>query len=175
MASAKKIVGLAAVAAVAFVGLIGAKWYHTTTSEAIDPQRGIFGMDGLEIWIDINARMPAFARNWACNTLLAREEPVIGGKRAPHLRPYSCQPGFGSMQDVSAYETIVNANLGQATAGLDAAKAQALRACFDAAMASAVTPEDIAAANDDVASDAAKKVVIAASEQARACKAEMGL
>ena len=70
------------------------------------------------------------------------------------------------------YDTIVNANLGQVTAGLDEAAATALRACFDNRMASAVTPEEIAAANADAASPAMQKVVLAVSEAARACKAQ---
>jgi hypothetical protein len=163
-----KIVGIAVLAGVALVGLVGAKWYQTAALEPIDPQRGIYGMDGLEIWIDINARMPAFARDWGCNTLRERERAALGGQNS--LPPYSCQPGFGTMPDVSTFETVVNANLGQVTAELDAARITAIRACFDTRLAAEVTQDDIDAVNDDAASPAMSRVVIAVNEAARACK-----
>ena len=169
MASIGKVVQIGALAVVAFVGLVGAKWYYTAASEPIHPQRGVYGMDGMEIWIDINARMPAFAREWGCKTLRDREKAVLGGNSLP---PYSCQPGFGEMEDRTAYQTAADANLAQAVNGLDAAKAEAVKACFEAKMAAAVTPEEIQAMNDfDQA--VMSKMVLAISEAARVCKAEV--
>ena len=169
MASIGKVVQIGALAVVAFVGLIGAKWYYTAAREPIHPERGVYGMDGMEIWIDINARMPTFAREWGCKTLRDREKAVLGWNSLP---PYSCQPGFGEMEDVSAYQAAADANLAQAVNGLDAAKAEAVKACFEAKMAAAVTPEEVQAMNDfDQA--VMSKMVLAINEAARACKAEV--
>ena len=174
MASLRKIGSFAAVGGVAFVAMILGKWYHTAAMETIHPKRGVYGMDGMEIWIDINARMPDFAREWGCKTLRDREKVVLGGQNT--MAPYSCQEGFSwaAAQAVVAYDVIVNANLDQSSVGMGAEKVQALRLCFDAKMAAEVTPDEIAQTNDDVASDAARKVVMAASQSARACKAEIG-
>ncbi|WP_374433237.1 hypothetical protein [Tabrizicola sp.] len=76
------------------------------------------------------------------------------------------------MADSSIYDRIVTASLGQVTAGLDGAQATALRACFDSRMASAVTPEEIAAANADAARPEMQKVVLAISEATRTCAAQ---
>lgn len=170
MVSVGKVVQIGAMMAVAFVGLVGGKWYYTAAMEKIDPQQGVYGMDGLEIWIDLNARMPAALRAWGCETLRAREREVLGGQNS--LPPYSCQPGFGQMEDKTAYQSAADANLAQAVAGLDAAKAAAVKACFEAKMAAAVTPEEIQGMNDfDQA--VMSKVVIAISDNARACKVEV--
>lgn len=168
MANLGKVAKIGALSAIALVGLVVGKWYHTAALEPIDPQRGIYGMDGLEIWIDLNARMPAFARDWGCTTLRSREKVALGG--ANSLPPYSCQPGFGSLPDSTTYDSVVNANLGQATAGLDPAAAEALRTCFDARLAASVTPEMIAAVNADPASDSMSPFVVAVSQAARDCK-----
>ncbi len=161
------------IAVVSFFGLMIGKWYETTTSEAIDPKRGIFGMPGLEIWIDINMRMPDSARKWACATLLARETADAGFDRSVAAYPYSCQPDFGTYTPGPAYDSLVSVNLDQAGDGLDPVKTKALRACFDAAMAKEVTPDDIAAVNDSSDMAVLKRVVIAANTTARACRAEV--
>ena len=153
----------------AFGGLIEAKWYYTAASEPIHPQRGVFGMDGMEIWIDINARMPAFAREWGCKTLRDREKAVLGWNSLP---PYSCQPGFGEMEASTAYQTAVDANLMQAVNGLGASEAEAIKACFEAKMAAAVSPEEIQAM-DDFDQAVMSKMVIAINQNAGACKAEI--
>ena len=168
--SISKIMQIGALAVVAVVGLIGGKWYYTAASEPIDPKRGVYGMDGLEIWIDINARLPSALRTWGCDTLRGREREALGGQNS--LPPYSCQPGFGEMADKTAFQSMADANLAQALTGLDAAKAEVVKACFEAKLAAAVPPEDIRAMNDfDQA--VMSKVVLAINASARACKAEV--
>lgn len=169
MASIGKVAKIGALAVVAFVGLVGGKWYYTAALEPIDPQEGVYGMAGLEIWIDLNARMPGFARDWGCKTLRDREKAALGWNSLP---PYSCQPGFGEMEDRTAYQSAADANLAQAVTGLDAAKAEAVKACFEAKMAEAVTPAEMQGMNDfDEA--VMTKVVTAISNSARDCKAEV--
>ncbi len=170
MASVRKIVGFTLIGVVVAGTTVVGKWYHTAAIEAIHPQRGVYGMDGMEIWIDINARMPTFAREWGCATLRAREKAVLGGNSLP---PYSCQEGFGAMEDRTAYQTAIDANLAQMVQGMDAAAATALKACFDAKMAAAITPEEIQGMNDHEQA-VMSKVVVAISQNARACKDEAG-
>lgn len=171
MASLGKAAQIGALTALAFVGLVGGKWYHTAAIETIDPQEGIYGMAGLEIWIDLNARMPTALRTWGCETLRAREREALGGQNS--LPPYSCQPGFGEMEDKTAYQSAADANLAQAVAGLDAAKAAAVKSCFEAKMAARISPEEVQAMNDFDQS-VMSKVILAVNETARACKAETG-
>lgn len=68
-------------------------WFRFTMWGSIDPRRGVYGNPHLEIWIDINARMPGPARQWACRVLREREKQVLGGQNT--LPFYSCQPDFG--------------------------------------------------------------------------------
>ncbi|MFZ1468170.1 MAG: hypothetical protein WAT09_04240 [Paracoccaceae bacterium] len=171
MTKIKKIILLMVFAVVGFFALMVGKWYNTAMYEEIDPKRGVFGMDGMEIWIDINARMPAFAREWGCKTLREREKAVVGWNSYP---PYSCQEGFGTLPELGNYDSIVKANLDQMAAGLSTQSTASLRSCFDARMAAAVTPEEIAALNDDVVADSAKKVILAVNQSARECKTELG-
>jgi len=168
--SLRKIIVISAFFLVAVTASFVAKWYHTAALEEIHPKRGVYGMTGLELWIDINARMPGFAREWGCKTLRGREKIALGGQNS--MPPYSCQPGFGKMANVAAYDSIVNVNLHQASAGLGAERATAIRTCFDAKIAESVTPEDIVSVNKDAASATMSRVVIAVNEAARACKAE---
>jgi hypothetical protein len=171
MASIRKIATIGGLMVIAFIGAVGGKWYHTTELEPIDPQRGIYGMNGLEIWIDLNAMMPGFAREWACKTLMDRESAVLGGQsiRPPH----SCQPDFGTAPERSSYDTIVESYLAQVTQGAPTEAVAATRACVEAKMAAAVTAEDIAIANSDPLSPELEKVSLAASEAVRVCKAEV--
>lgn len=170
MASLGKVAGLGALVVVAVAGAVLGKWYHTAALEPIDPKRGIYGMEGLELWIDLNARMPDAMRLWGCETLRAREREVSGGQNS--LPPYGCQPGFGEMEPKTAYQATVDGNLAQAVVGLDTAKAEAVKACFEAKMATAVTPEEIQGMNDfDQA--VMSKVILAVSDNVRACKEEV--
>ncbi|NJM84225.1 MAG: hypothetical protein HC844_18855 [Tabrizicola sp.] len=169
MASIGKIAKLGALVVVAVAGLIGGTWYYTTAIEPIHPQQGVYGMDGLEIWIDLNAAMPDFAREWGCKTLRDREKAALGGNSLP---PYGCQPGFAAMEDTSAYQSMVDVNLTQATTGLDAAKSAAVKACFETRMAKAVTPEEMQGVSD-FDQTVMSKVVVAISEAARTCRTEV--
>ena len=165
-----KAITILILAVVAFFALIVGKWYNTAAREPIDPQRGVYGMQGLEIWIDLNARMPAPLREWGCKTLREREKAVLGGQNT--LPPYSCQPGFGTLPDKTAYQAAADANLAQAAQGLDATQTAALTACFETKMAEAITPDEVQAMND-YDQTVMSKVVIAINQTARTCKAEV--
>ena len=174
MSKVKRLLAVVAVGALALAGVVLGKWYYTTAMEPIDPKRGVYGMDGLEIWIDLNARMPDFARVWACDTLLAREAEALGGKPAAIRNPHSCQADFGKVPVGQPYDQVVEANLRQATEGLDAAKADAVRSCFASRIATVLSAEEIAGYNADVAGPASSKVVIGVNSAARDCRAEAG-
>jgi hypothetical protein len=92
LSRSRKILMFVLIFVIAFPLLFLSKWYATTTRAEISATRGVYGMDGMEIWIDINARMPTPLRLWACNTLLAREKVAMGGRNS--WPPHSCQPDF---------------------------------------------------------------------------------
>ena len=165
----RKIVLFVVFVVLGLVVVVGGKWYYTTAIETVDAERGVYGMGGLEMWIEINSRMPAAARTWACDTLMAREAEAIGARRAD-LFPHSCGPDFGTGTTGSNYDMLLKMNLDPVTAGADETKAAAISACVADRMASAVTPDEIAAVNDDLGSPAASKVTIALNESARACQ-----
>ena len=172
----RKITGMAVLVCLIFVGLMIGGWYRITTASTIHPTRGIYGMEGiesLEIWIEINRYMPNAARQWACDTLLARETAVTKMTRPENAVPYSCQHDFGTRAATGTpYDTIVDGNLRQFKEGLSPEQEAALKTCFEAKMAASVTPEQIAATNDsDI--PAMKAVVGAASISARECRAEV--
>lgn len=45
-----------------FFTLMISKRNYTAAKEPINPKCGVYGMGGMEIWIEINIRMPAVAR-----------------------------------------------------------------------------------------------------------------
>ncbi|WP_151717266.1 hypothetical protein [Gemmobacter serpentinus] len=164
-----KIAGFAVVAVVAVAGVVGGKWYHTTAIEPVDPKRGVYGMEGLEIWIDLNTRMPDFARVWACDTLLKRETEAMGGNNSLR-KPYGCSDDFAAMRDLppmSTVDTVREANIAAALAQVPNATAdqkQQFSACVTAAVAQGVTAEDQAKAN--AGDDAAMTALITAANGA---------
>lgn len=170
MASLGKVAGIGALMVVAAAGVVLGKWYHTAAMEKIDPKRGIYGMSGLELWIDLNARMPTALRTWGCDTLRAREREATGGQNS--LPPYSCEPDFGEMADKTAFQTAADANLAQAVDGLDTTKAEKVTACFQTKLAAAVTPEEVQGMND-FDQTVMSKVILTINETARNCKAEI--
>jgi hypothetical protein len=137
---------------VALVILVGVfvvqDWYRFTKYGEIDAKRGVYGNDHLEVWIDINAKMPAPMRKWACKTLLEREEKVIGGVgRAP----YGCDPDFDPDavgQTMSA--AVIGANMNSAAIMAQSSNAtpeqiNAVSACMQTSFANKVTPAQIEA------------------------------
>ena len=168
-----KIAGFAALIVVAAGAAVGGKWYHVTAMEPIDANRGVYGMEGLEIWIDLNARMPDFARVWACDTLLKREAEAMGGANSLR-KPYSCSDDFAAQRaqaPLSMVETVVTSNVQAALAQAPAAtepQRLAFEACVKTAVAATLTPERQAAANDS--DDAAmNELILAANGAARDC------
>ena len=57
---------IAALAGVAVFAMVFGKWYHFTTASSFTQNEGVYADPGLEIWIDLNARMPDRLRLWAC-------------------------------------------------------------------------------------------------------------
>jgi hypothetical protein len=154
-------------------------WYRFAKYGEIDPKRGVYGNDHLEVWIDINARMPAPMRKWACKTLLDREAKVIGGVgRAP----YGCDPDFdpnatGPALSVALMESLVaNATALAGSKLTTEAQKTTLIDCVKAGVAAKVTPEQMAAIDlsppDSAAMTALTDAGLAATE---ACMSEQGL
>ncbi|MEO8531516.1 MAG: hypothetical protein ABI459_09845 [Deltaproteobacteria bacterium] len=172
MGNGRKILAVLAVGVVAVVAMVGGTWYKTTALEEIDPKGGLYSMAGLELWIDLNARMPTPLRVWACDTLLEREKIATGSTNRVRP-PYGCQPDFGTVDTRSFYEVTVDANLAQVIAGTNETQSKAIKDCFGAKIATLISQDDIATANGDPASDAMQRAILAISATASACKAEV--
>ena len=151
MSKPVKFAVVAVIFVLAFAAFILIDWYRFTTSGAIDPKRGVYGNPRLEVWIDINARMPEFMRTWACTTLRGREKIVLGGQNT--LPFYSCQPGFGSRSASSDRASTLINTLSQnaiaiaAPANATSAQRTQLAVCITETFAARVTNEQRAALN----------------------------
>jgi hypothetical protein len=179
MGSVKKVVLWVVAIAALTLGYVVQDWYRFAKYAAIDPQRGIFGDDHLEVWIDINARMPAPMRRWACKTLLDREAEVLGGRGAV---PYGCDPGFDPNAPAAVMSAVmIESYLNNATVlaeGRNATSEQtaAVKSCMQADFVAKVTPEQRAALDgaspDPATMSALGEVAMAASE---GCLTKAGL
>lgn len=144
---------IACAAIVAFFAYMTLDWYRFATSAEIDPKRGVYGNDHLEIWIDINARMPEAMRLWACQTLREREKTVLGGQNTMPF--YSCQPDFGKYASPSSQsESVINAMAHSAIFRAEQKNAtdeqkNKVRTCMINALNAALTVEQKEALNAD--------------------------
>lgn len=137
-----------------FFGYITLDWYRFATSGKIDPSRGVYGNKHLEVWIDINARMPNAMRQWACRTLREREKAVLGGQNTMPF--YSCQADFGKYAAASSRsESIINSLAHGALFQADQKNAtdeqkDKVRTCMSAALNSALSADQKEALNADM-------------------------
>ncbi len=144
----KKVLGWLAVIVVLVAGYVLQDWYRFAKYSEIDPKRGIYGNDHLEVWIDINARMPKPMREWACAALLEREAKVIGGIGRP---PYGCDPGFDpnaegpAMSKALIDSMILNAASMAEAQGATPEQAAAVTACMATDFTAKITPGQIEA------------------------------
>jgi hypothetical protein len=161
----------------AFVILFASKWYFVATKDPISANRGVYGMENLEIFIGINTSvMPNFAREWACKTLIAREKVAMGGRNS--FPPHGCQPDYAeqiAQGPKTMMETILSTNLSQvkglapnATPEQIAAFETCLKAGIDAAV-----PQDQQALAEERETKATKLLIIEASKASRTCRAAM--
>jgi hypothetical protein len=131
-----------------FVIMIG-DWYRFVQYAELDPKRGVYGNDHLEVWIGINNYMPAPIRAWGCEKLLRREAAVIGATYEQVLprAPMGCNPERDSMP----FDEVVFAGIAynaDNAAGLKGASAQQkadIRACVLSALKTAITPAQLQA------------------------------
>lgn len=180
MQKALKLAAMLGVVAVIFIGMIFFDWYRFATSGKIDPARGVYGNDHLEIWIDINARMPNGLRLWACKTLLDRQAEVMGGEGA--MPPYSCQPDFQSYsKPLTQAEAIISGHAHQAAqlAGMQKGATQAqqdqIMACVKADLPLAMTPEQVKSLEGELTGEVLMPINQLANTVREACLAKAGL
>jgi hypothetical protein len=175
MSKPKKIVLLLLLSVVAFVGLVVGDWWRFATSGAIDPKRGLYGNPHLEVWIDINARMPEPMRLWACKTLREREKAQLGGNGLP---PHSCQPDFGAYAKPASFadatiEAIARSAAGSLLRGAGTPPAE-LVACVTQALGQTLTPERRATLNEPAKGDPNLLMELnrSAADAAKTCQAK---
>ncbi|MGL4323647.1 MAG: hypothetical protein ACRCTD_06350 [Beijerinckiaceae bacterium] len=154
MSKVKKIILILVMIVIGTGIMLVADWYRFTLWGSIDSRRGVYGNPHLEIWIDINARMPAPVRQWACRVLREREKQVLGGQNT--LPFYSCQPDFGLYPTpASRAEAILRSMAHGATASAirrgAATEGQkpALVACIASALDQRISAEQRTALNDN--------------------------
>ncbi|MGL4237506.1 hypothetical protein [Tabrizicola sp.] len=166
----KVILWIVAIACLTLVFVLQ-DWYRFAKYSEIDPQRGIFGNSHLEVWIDINARMPSPMRKWACKTLLDREAAVIGGTgRAP----YGCEPDFDDPPATRFVNAFVNSAKVRAERAGTAEQATAVVNCMQTDFVAKLSAEQLEAItnNDAEVVGSLSEAAIAAGD---ACLAAQGL
>lgn len=179
MTKLKKILLFIIVMALGTVGMMGWKWYKVTTVATIDPQRGVYGMDDMEIWIDINVRLPAPMRKWACQTLRNREKVVLGGQNT--MAPYGCSADFNPSKTYDTADAVIEGHLRNTEylagkKGADAGQTAAAKACVADALKAGATPEiREGLAADPMVSDAIIAMQRLATAAQKECLTNAGL
>lgn len=166
-------IGIAIAAPIMF----GMKWYNIATKAPIDPQRGVWAMQDLELFIDFNTRlMPDFAREWACDTLRAREAVVMGG--ANTHPPHGCGADYKEMMarpEQSMIQSALTAHTLQAQSLKPEATEDQLIAFVNCVMEKVdtdVTTDQQVAANEGEIEEM-KLVTISMSKAASMCRAAL--
>jgi hypothetical protein len=141
MPGIKKFILIVLLSAIAFVGFIVGDWYRFVKYAELDPKRGVYGNNHLEVWIDLNQMMPAPVKTWGCKILLDREEKVLGFR--PARQPYGCNPELENMPVIDAYMMSYTANAEYELRRKNATPAQKDGAitCLKADLMAAMTPE----------------------------------
>lgn len=155
-------------------------WYKFATSAEIDPKRGLYGNDHLEVWIDINARMPNGMRLWACKTIREREKAVLGGSNT--IPFYSCQPDFGTLEQPTSKADAIISAIAQGTLSVAApsnpteTQSAQFIACIKDALTSGLSPELLDSLNADTPGmDALVALNAAGAAASKDCLAKAGL
>jgi hypothetical protein len=175
MSAFKKFVFVVLLSVIAFVGLVVGDWYRFVKYAELDPKRGVYGNDHLEVWIDINQMMPAPVQAWGCKILLDREEKVLGFRAA--VPPYGCNPKLENMPVIDAYMLSYTANaeneLGRKNA--TAAQKEAAIACLKTDLMAAMTPEQQEALKSGTDANAVIAISTLAQKVTADCIAKAGL
>ena len=136
-----------------FVFYIVFDWYKFATTAEIHPERGLYGNDHMEVWIDINARMPNAMRLWACKTIREREKAALGGSNT--IPFYSCQPDFGTLEQPSSKADAIISAIARGTLTIVAqrnpteAQTIQINICVKDALTAALSPEQMESLNAD--------------------------
>jgi hypothetical protein len=178
MSRPAKIIAMILLFVVLFAGLILQKWYSFTTSSQITAEQGVYADDGLEVWIELNSRMPSSMRLWACKALLDREAAVRGGNSA--VVPYSCDPDFEAQRNMLQSEGLMAAYIGSAeqiAKGKGASEAQLdqVKACVATDFKAALTPGQTAAMDSELDSDTVVALSKISNAVTTACLTKAGL
>lgn len=152
-------------AIVLFVVYLGFDWYRFATKGEFSPTRGAFGNPKMEIWIDVNARLPAPLRLWGCRTLMARQAEIMG---RPGPEPWGCQKGFGSAPTMTRSQALMQKYAEQAAfmatqRGASEEQARGVLDCVKAGIIAEAGPDALAALDRE----ATTKTALALNEAAR--------
>lgn len=161
---------------VLFVAYLGLDWYRFTTKGELSPTRGAFGNPKLEIWIDVNARLPDSMRLWGCRTLMARQTEIMG---RPGPEPWGCQKGFGAAPTMTRSQTLVQRYAEQAAfmatqRGASEEQARGVLDCVKAGIIAEVGPEALAALDKEATSKTAIAINTAARAPTQSCLKAIG-
>jgi hypothetical protein len=175
MSGLKKFIFIALLSGIALIGLVVGDWYRFVKYAELDPKRGVYGNDHLEVWIDLNLMMPASVRAWGCNTLLDREEKVLGFRAA--RAPYGCNPELENMPVIDAYmlSYTTNAEFELKRKNATAAQKDGAIACLKADLMAAMTPEQQEALKAGQDADAIIAISTLAGKITAECIAKAGL
>ena len=171
----KKIIFAALLFVVALAAIVVGDWYRFVKYAELDPKRGVYGNDHLEVWISLNQMMPAPVKAWGCKILLDREEKVLGFRAG--TPPYGCNPKLENMpvMDVYMMSYSANAEIMLKQKNATSAQKESALACLKTDLMAAMTPEQQEALKTGQDADAIIAVSNLATKVTSDCIAKAGL
>jgi hypothetical protein len=164
---------------IAFVVVVLGDWYRFIAYAELDPKRGVYGNDHLEVWIPINQMMPRPMRRWGCEKLLRREAEVMGATYVPNGRtaPLGCNEARDSMPSDQAFMQSFLANAENAAEIKNASAEQKalVKACVETGMRAAMKPAQLEALKTGQDMTAITAVAEMAQKVTLDCLAQQGL
>jgi hypothetical protein len=175
----KKIVIIAALICVAVPAFAIGDWYRFIKFAELDPKRGVYGNDHLEVFIEINRMLPGSLREWGCRELITREAQVMG---VAYEQLLSRAPlGCNQQRDSRPFEETffagfaANAELEANRKNASPAQVEALKACVADGVKASLSPAQLEAIKSGQDVEAITAASAAGQKVTVECLAKSGL
>jgi hypothetical protein len=175
----KKIASIIILVLVAAVAVGLGDWYRFVKYAELDPKRGVYGNDHLEVFIEINSRLPRFMREWGCKELITREAAVMGVSYDQLLSraPLGCNPQRDSrpFDEVFFAGFAANAEFEAKRKNASPAQIEALKACVIDGVKASLSPTQMEAIKTGQDMEALTAASAAGQKVTVECLAKSGL